>query len=279
MRSFPLLTLALLACYAPGEKDIEDTQPPEGDTDTDADGDTDSDADGDTDADADADADSDADTDHDPPEWCEPARAGELQHITTHPMQPYWVHQPDTDALDVPTVVFLPGGGGGDNVGPAMYDTWFRAGEDLPEWRVLIVTAADNDLTDEWDRIVPALDEVLDCYGGDPDKVHIGGTSNGGLGAYSVMLDRPERFATLLGAPGLWLTWNPTSVEAALVDKAVFNGVGEYDKGWYGYVEQTHELLLGLGIDSDFVVFEGQGHIPDRSFDPAPLFAFWEDHS
>ncbi len=49
-----LLPLALLAC---GDKETDDTAPPEGDTDTDTD------ADGDTDADSDADADTDTDTD------------------------------------------------------------------------------------------------------------------------------------------------------------------------------------------------------------------------
>ncbi len=113
----------------------------------------------------------------------------------------------------------------------------------------------------------------------DRAKVHIGGTSNGGLGAFDVMLDHPDRFATLLGAPGLWMYWNPTAVQAALEDKSVFNGVGELDSSWYSYVEQTHERLVALGIDSVFVVFEGQDHIPDSSFDPAPLFGFWQEHS
>ncbi len=272
-----LCALALAACYPQGEKNPDDTQPPEGDTDTDSDADSDTDAD--ADADSDADADTDADTDYDPPDWCEPAQLGMLQHITTHPTNPYWVWHPDTDSLRVPTVLFMPGGNGNDGAGQGTFNSWFDHGEALPDLRLVMITATDGDLTDEWDRVVPVVDEVLDCYGGDPDKVHIAGTSNGGLGAYDVMLDHPDRFATLTGAPGLWMYWNPTSVEVALADKAVLNGVGEYDSSWYSYVEQTHERLVGLGIDSHFEVFPGQGHVPDEDFDPSVLTDFWMEHS
>jgi predicted esterase len=274
MKPFPLLlALGLTACPPVGDPDAQDTQHPEGDADTDAD----ADADADSDADADADADSDADTDFDPPEWCEPATVGDLQHNTTHPQQPYWIWHPDTDALDVPTVVFLPGGGGGDPVGTGVFGSWLSRGEGLPTARYVIVTSADDNLTDEWDRIVPVLDEVLDCYGGDRDNAHIAGTSNGGLAAFSVMLDHPDRFVSLLGAPGVWTMWIETRVAKAMAGKHVFNGVGEYDSSWYPYVEQTHERLEELGIDSRFVVFEGQGHIPDADMDYSAIYAFWKE--
>jgi predicted esterase len=275
MRHALIVCLALSACYKPGDPEADDTQPPEGDTDTD----TDTDTDGDTDADADADADTDADTDYDPPDWCEPATPGALQHNTTHASQPYWVWHPDTDSLTVPTVVFMPGGGGADGSGEMTFNGWFSRGEGLPEMRVVIPTAADGDLTDEWDRVVPALDEVLACYGGDRSKVHIGGTSNGGLGSYSVMLDHPDRFATLLGAPGIWMYFDEARVLEALAGKSVFNGVGEHDTSWYPYVEQTHDALVSLGIDSVFVVFEGQDHVPDENFDETVLYDWWAEHS
>ncbi len=275
MRTVLLLGFVLCACYPKGEPNPTDTQPPEGDADTDADADTDSDADADADADTDADADADADTDYDPPDWCEAATPAALQHNTTHPSAPYWVWHPDSDALTVPTVVFMPGGGGRDEGGRITFDGWFGGGVGLPEMRVVLPTSADGDLTDEWDRVVPILDEVLDCYGGDRGKVHIGGTSNGGIGAFSVMLDHPDRFASLLGAPGLWLDWDEDAITAALEGKAVFNGVGELDTSWYSYVEWTHRELSALGIDSSFVVFEGQGHVPDQSFDASLLHAWW----
>ncbi len=257
----PIVLLPLLAISAcnPGTLSPDDSDTPEGDTDTDTD--------------------TDGDTDFDPPEWCEEAPIEELQHVTTPPTQPYWLWHPDTDSLQIPTVVFLPGGGGGDGGGEMTFNGWFSHGDDLPEMRVVVVTAADEDLTDEWDRVVPIVDEVLDCYGGDPDKVHIGGTSNGGVGAFSIFLDSPDRFATLLGAPGLWTYWNEDAIEDALADKSVFNGVGEFDTSWLPYVQQTHEQLVDLDIDSVYVEFEGQGHVPDENFDESVLYDWWEEHS
>jgi predicted esterase len=156
---------------------------------------------------------------------------------------------------------------------------WFDNGLALPEARVVIVVATDQDLTDEWERVPLVADEILSCYGGDPGKVHLAGTSNGGLGAYSAMLDAPERFATLLGCPGVWLQWDEDRIVAALQGKSVFNGVGELDTSWQPYVQRTHEALLDLGIDSVYVEFEGQGHIPGPDFDGSEMYHFWAEHS
>ncbi|MBN1337512.1 MAG: hypothetical protein JXB39_16285 [Deltaproteobacteria bacterium] len=213
-----------------------------------------------------------------PPEWCESSIPGGLHHVMTHPTAPYWIHHPFEASDDVPTVVFLPGGPGTDPTGEGTYRMFLERGTDVKKFRVVIVTATDEDLTDEWDRVPVVTDEVLACYGGDRDRVHIAGTSNGGLGAFSIMLTAYERYATLLGCPGLWESWDETAITTALAGRSVFNGVGELDAGWKSGVQQTHEQLLDLGVDSVYVEFPKQGHIPDETFDPDALFAFWSAH-
>jgi hypothetical protein len=89
------------------------------------------------------------------------------------------------------------------------------------------------------------------------------------------MLEAPDTFATLLGCPGVWLEWDSGRIVAALADKRVFCGVGELDTSWKPYVQQTHAMLVTLGIDSTYHEFPDQGHVPPVGFDPSPLIDFW----
>jgi len=220
-------------------------------------------------------------TPFEPPEWCTEAEAGIWQQIDDHPASPYFVHHPDTDALDVPTVLFLSGGPGDEGTASATFQAWLAGGDGLDQVRAVAPFAEDGDLLDEYDRSIEIIDEILACYGGDPASVHLGGTSNGGRGAFELMLDHPEPFATLLGAPGIFPTYpsfDDDAILAALEGKAVFNGVGETDTQWQGAVEQTHEHFEELGIDSVYVEFAGEGHILTAGFDETVFFDFWLAH-
>lgn len=85
-----------------------------------------------------------------------------------------------------------------------------------------------------------------------------------------------RRFATLLGAPGVYSTNDEDTISAAMSGERVYNGVGaEDDAIWIEAVSTTHETLVSLGVDSTYTEFEGQGHIPDDSFDKTPLYDFW----
>ncbi len=210
-----------------------------------------------------------------------PERASGLQQVTTTPASPYYVQHPtaEPDGESGHIVVFLAGGpSDGGSANYAFSAFLARAAEVEQVWAVMPYTE-DGSLSDEGERVVAVVDEILDCYGGDASRVHLAGTSNGGRAAYSIMLERSDRFATLLGAPG-YFTEADTSVWAdALADRAVFNGVGGEDsEDWQAVVEETHDTLVSLGVDSTYEVFEGQGHIPDESFDPSILFDFWLSH-
>jgi hypothetical protein len=94
------------------------------------------------------------------------------------------------------------------------------------------------------------------------------------------MLERPERFATLLGAPGEFRPGTTPADLATLKGKAVFNGVGELDdEFWHKGVRDAHDGLVLAGVDSVYVEFAGQRHGAGAGFPRDLLFAFWTAHS
>ena len=91
---------------------------------------------------------------------------------------------------------------------------------------MVVPYAIDGDVQDEHARVLMILDELEACYCGS-GRVHLGGTSLGGLSAYALALAEPDRFATLLGAPGAFDA--PAAALRAWVGKSVLNAVGELD--------------------------------------------------
>jgi predicted esterase len=214
------------------------------------------------------------DSDTAPPEWCPEAdRAVPLQDVTTTPASPWFVHHPEPEATGPPTVVFLPGGPGDRNSAAFGYEGWLREGN--VGFRIVVLYASDGDLTDEYERTTEAVAEVLACFGGDAAAVHLAGTSNGGVGAYELMLSDPEPYASLLGAPGAWQDASDAALIEALTGRPVYNAVGELDASWKPYVEDAHDRLVGLGLDSTYAELEGQGHVLEPAFDESRFFEFW----
>jgi predicted esterase len=213
------------------------------------------------------------------PAYCVEAEQGTLQAITGTPASPYFLHHPSSGTGAVPTVMFLPSGNGLRRNAQRMWDSYLKDGKDLGAFRIVIPYSVDYDFPDEFERTLDVRAEVLSCYGGDPRKVHIAGVSNGGHAAFTLMLRYPDRFATLLGAPGEFPTVRPADWAKPLAGKSVFNGVGEHDDDWRPGVRDTHDGLVSVGIDSTYVEFPGQGHIAGAGFDQNVLFDFWSKHS
>lgn len=213
------------------------------------------------------------------PAYCVPADKDGLQDITDTPASPYIVHHPASVSLSVPTIVFLSGGSGSRKSAQRVWNNYLSGGAAVESFRVVLPYSLDVDFIDDAQRTFKMVDEVLACYGGDASKVHLAGVSNGGLAAFALMLRRPERFATLLGAPGAF----PVNTEAAdwttaLAGRAVFNGVGANDDGWKSDGKATHDTLVAAGIDSVYVEFASQRHIVNEDFDENVFFNFWTRH-
>jgi predicted esterase len=125
-------------------------------------------------------------------------------------------------------------------------------------------------------RTFKVIDEVLACYGGDASQVHIAGFSNGGYVAFELMFEQPNRFATVLGAPGLFPQGTtPEQWAKALCGRPVFNGVGSEDHDWKLDVLTQHQGLLKTGAASVYVEFTGQRHSLSAAFDETVFFDFW----
>jgi predicted esterase len=209
------------------------------------------------------------------PPYCVTAEQHTLQDITTTPSSPYFVQHPESGGATIPTVIFMSGGVGSRPIAQRVWANYLSNGDGVEEYRLVIPYFENIDLIDGASRVFGILDEVLACYGGDPSRVHIAGTSNGGLAAYALMLASPDRFATLLGAPGAFPTQDLELLSDALSGKRVFNGVGEADIGWMTGVKATHDQLVGLGIDSRYVEFASQSHQVSPEFDESIFFEFW----
>ncbi len=210
------------------------------------------------------------------PTFCPPAEHDTLQDIVTTPASPYFVQHPDFEVPSTPTVIFLPGGVGSKTTAVRVWANLLSEGDGAEMFRLVVPYFEDADLVDDTSRVFRIYDEVLACYGGDGSQVHIAGTSNGGLAAFAIMLAAPDRFASLLGAPGAFPISDPAFVSEALRDKPVFNGVGEEDVAfWKPTVKATHDLLDAAEIDSVYVEFAGQDHRANPAFDETVFFDFW----
>jgi pimeloyl-ACP methyl ester carboxylesterase len=211
------------------------------------------------------------------PDYC-PAAEADLQEVTDTPASPYFVRHPDAPEGRTPTVVYLPGGSG-DRGGALAIDRLYLAGADgLGEFRTVVpYTEGSRDFSARsvYERAAEVRDELLACWGGDADRAHVGGTSNGGIGSFALMAEAPEGWASLLGAPGAWEDFDADSIAAALDGRPVYMGVGEEDTGWLTAVESQAEALSAAGADVTFVAFEGQTHVVDEEFDETILFDFW----
>lgn len=151
-------------------------------------------------------------------------------------------------------------------------------GVGVETFRIIVPYSIDIDFIDDFRCKFSILDEIMECYGGDATKAHIAGTSNGGHAAFALMLMRPERFATLLGAPGEFSRHDPSAWAEALRCHAVFNGVGSNDDDWKAGVKATHDVLVEVGVNSVYVEFAGEGHIVSETFDESIFIEFWMRH-
>ena len=214
---------------------------------------------------------------------CPRPDVAELQDVTDSAAGPYLLHRPAPGDPGRRTVVFLGGGSGGRTSAQRVWEIVFAGRPQSRGLRVALPYSTDVNFIDEASRTLAIIDEVLACDGGDPAQVHLAGTSNGGLAAFALMAAHAEYFATLLGVPGAFpvqdpATMDPAALRRTLGGRAVFNGVGGRDGAWKPEVIATHNALAAAGIESTYVEFPGEGHVLSATFNPGPLYDFWERH-
>ncbi|MBI4313142.1 MAG: hypothetical protein HY681_15405 [Chloroflexi bacterium] len=216
------------------------------------------------------------------PQYCvAPERGVGIQEVLGTPAGPYFVRHPAADDPNAPLIVFLGGGSGQRRSAERVWANYLSKGAGVDDFRVALPYSVDIEFYDYYEaqRTFDVVEEVLACYGGDPQQVHLAGFSNGGHVAFDLILQRPALFATLLGAPGEFpQDSTPEQWSKALCGKAVFNGVGAWDDEWKPGVQAIHEGLSKVGVDSVYVEFAGQSHSLKPEFDETVFLDFWRAH-
>ncbi len=206
---------------------------------------------------------------------CSAALPGELREIKDVGEAPYFIRDPMPDRPDAPLVVFLGGGSGRRNSAMRIWTNYLSKARGIDEFRVVLpYTVVEDDYISEAGRTYRIIDEVIACYGR-PSATHLAGVSNGGLVAFGLAVREPQRFDTLLGAPGVLAPMDAAALTAAMAGRAVFNGVGALDEGWKQEVRATHETLRAAGVKSVYVEFPNQGHTAGANFDGTIFVEFW----
>jgi len=203
-----------------------------------------------------------------PEEGC-PDPADGRQDVVETNASPYYVSHPEGDlqaGSTAPVVLFMPGGFGSVGHSTGTWNGFLTGAEGLDRYRVVMPYAPDGDFTDEWERAEDVLAEVLACFGGDPDRVHLVGHSNGGWEALELLqILPPDTFATAVVAPGYFLTFDADLV--SLGEGRARSAVGANDEAtWHTAAEQTVDRFEEVGVDVDLELMDGVGHTPGATW-------------
>ncbi len=107
--------------------------------------------------------------------------------------------------------------------------------------------------------IEAAVDELMQEYNIDPDRIYVTGLSMGGYGAWALMMDAPERFAAVAPVVGGYY-YNPKDL-CALKDKPIWIFGAKRDRNVpLKESERVVKALQGCGMDPKFTVFENADH-------------------
>jgi len=113
------------------------------------------------------------------------------------------------------------------------------------------------------EEVIPQLlDALLEKYQVEGGKFHLAGVSNGGLSAFRIALNWPERFHSLTVLPG----FPPSDRDFKRLDRLkglpIHMFAGGQDEKWVEEETRTHEKLQELEIPSTLKIFPDEGHVP-----------------
>lgn len=171
-----------------------------------------------------------------------------------------------------PLLVALPPGKGDEAAVRSALDEYWRPAAGRRGWAVASPVAPEGS---SWQKELPLACEVIDHVATlvKPENglVHLGGVSSGGLAAFSLAIDQPGRFASLVVLPGA--PASPAEFERLdrlkTVPVTIF--VGEQDSEfWLPQARATIARLKELGFECDLHELAGQGH--RLKIDSAVLF-------
>jgi len=117
------------------------------------------------------------------------------------------------------------------------------------------------------------LDSVAVRFHPEGGKLHLAGVSNGGLSAFHIAVRHPDKFRSVLTAPGSAGDDLKKLKRLKSIPVAMF--VGEKD-GWRPEVELTQVELSRLGGQVQVTILPNEGHILSSLYGGKRMFEFLE---
>lgn len=105
------------------------------------------------------------------------------------------------------------------------------------------------------------LEQTSEMYHPEGGKYHVAGVSNGGISAFRVALQNPDKTQSLLVLPGFPRTKEEFQKLETLKDIPVAMFVGEQDSSWVATMQATEEELSRLGGDVSLEIVPGEPHV------------------
>lgn len=113
------------------------------------------------------------------------------------------------------------------------------------------------------ERLIPELLDMLQSrYRIEGGKFHIAGASNGGISAFKVAIENPQRFHSLTAFPG----HPPSSQDVQHVGRLrhlrvqMFVGQNE-DRKWIKLAHRTHHNLKQANVEASLTILPNEGHV------------------
>jgi len=170
-------------------------------------------------------------------------------------------------------LAFPPGGQSLDLTRSLVENTYLAEALDRG-WVVVSPAAPGGQLFFEGsEALVPGLLDWIDTWASpENDQVHLAGVSNGGLSAFRVAGQEPERVASVVAFPGYPRSGEDRAALTDLTDIPIRMFAGETDTGWVVPMQDTEAALNELGGNVILFVFPGEGHIIGALSDGVQIF-------
>lgn len=178
-----------------------------------------------------------------------------------------------------PVLLAMPPGPQTRQMVNAGLDGYWTAAAQERGWIVVSPIAPDGVLFfNGSEALIPELlDRVAGTYSVENGRFHIAGISNGGLSAFRIAANNPERFASLTALPGFARTADFERLDRLVeIPVAMFAGENE-DEAWLDAMERTANELDALNGTVTLEIIPNEGHVV-RSLSGDTLFDLMDAH-
>ncbi len=130
------------------------------------------------------------------------------------------------------------------------------------DWIVISPAAPDGQLFFQGSELlIPEfLEAIASEYPPEGGKFHLAGISNGGISAFRLVVNQPEKFHSILVVPGFPRGEDFQKLKnLAGIPVAMF--VGEFDSSWREGMIGTEQELSRLNIPATLEIVPGEGHV------------------